>query len=529
MPGRLSGITINFPKAAGVPELRTPAQMDVKGFDVGRTGRRLAAIPSSQTAINSLIARFGNQAVARSRYLIQNNPYASAACETFVSALVGNGIKPSKLGLTPEQKKAFSTLWADSIPYMDADGALDGYGLQALIGRELFAAGEVFTVDDIPAGPVPTGAVPCAVRIYQSEMLPFWHTAPLAGGARIEMGIEFDASGRRTAYHFLTQAPGDFLKAPAISSSMTVRIPAERVSHIFNPTRAGQIRGIPYTLSGMVTLAMMDLYDDAELERKRTTALFAGFVKQGNVEEDGAESSPLGAMGSLVGQQNGRAPTTAAVLEPGVMVPLGPGEDVVFSEPADLGGSYEAFQYRMLLRAAAGFNVPYSAMTGDLRAVNYSSIRAGLLEFRRRVTATQNFVLIQQFCRPFVNRFVRVATELGLVPWSLADYAKNTVLYQRFKWLAPKWEWVDPLKDLQAEALAVTSGFKARSDVIEEGGDDPEETDQRIHDDRTREEELAADLDGPLFGAPANTPGPAPADSNGNPPADPPADPQPKE
>lgn len=495
--GRLSGITIQFPTGAKLPETRTYSDANPKAFDVGRTGRRLAAIPSAQTAINDLIKRFGNQAVARSRYLIQNNPYATQASETFVSALVGTGIKPSKLGVTPEQKQSFAELWADSVPYMDADGVLDFYGLQGLIGAELFAAGEVFAVTDAPAVKV-AGVVPLAVRLYQSEMLPFWHSVPLPGGAYIDMGIEFDSDHHRVAYHFLTRAPGDFTTPPksGVGGNWTIRVPAEQVMHIFKPTRVGQIRGIPFTLSGMVTLAMMDLYDDAELERKRTAALFAGFITQNDPEDDGSES-PVGALGSLVShdQKNGRPyAQTVASLEPGVLVPLGPGEDVTFSEPADLGGSYEAFQYRMLLRAAAGFGVPYYAMTGDLRSVNYSSIRAGLLEFRRRVTSTQNAVIIQLFARPFINKWVAMATELGLAPWKLSEYRKNVVLYIRMKWLAPKWEWVDPLKDLQAEKLAVDNGFKARTDTIEEGGDDPEETDKRIKEDQDREDALGLRL-----------------------------------
>ena len=60
----------------------------------------------------------------------------------------------------------------------------------------------------------------------------------------------------------------------------------------------------------------------------------------------------------------------------------------------------------------------------------------------------------------------------------------------RVKWIPPKWEWVDPLKDRQAEKLAVDAGFRARSDVIEAEGSDPEEIDQRIAEDQERAERL---------------------------------------
>ena len=40
-------------------------------------------------------------------------------------------------------------------------------------------------------------------------------------------------------------------------------------------------------------------------------------------------------------------------LQPGTMQLLLPGEDIKFSDPADVGGSYESFQYRTLLACCA--------------------------------------------------------------------------------------------------------------------------------------------------------------------------------
>jgi capsid protein len=42
---------------------------------------------------------------------------------------------------------------------------------------------------------------------------------------------------------------------------------------------------------------------------------------------------------------------------------------------------------------AAGVGLTYELLTGDLSQVNYSSIRAGLIEFRRRMEALQWQVL----------------------------------------------------------------------------------------------------------------------------------------
>jgi capsid protein len=48
-----------------------------------------------------------------------------------------------------------------------------------------------------------------------------------------------------------------------------------------------------------------------------------------------------------------------------------------------VGGNYEAFERIQLLRIAAGLGLPYDMLTGDLSKTSYSSIRAGILSFRR--------------------------------------------------------------------------------------------------------------------------------------------------
>lgn len=453
-----------------------------QAFDAGKSGRRMRSVPNTTAAINTLIRTYGRSVLARSRYLAANNSYAAAAKETFVSALVGTGIKPSSLVKDAALKAAIQEAWLDWTDESDADGLTDLYGQQAIIAAEMFEAGECFvrfrerrSEDGL--------TIPLQLQILPAEMLPLEDNRDLGKGRRIEMGIEFDAIGRRVAYHFLRQHPGSDQYFGGFAR-LTVRVPADQVLHLFRPIRAGQIRGIPHTLSGIVTAAIMDAYDDAELERKRTAALFGAFVTSEAPEEDQHPFQDGITQAAADGVTNGIA------LEPGATVDLDPGQDIRFSEPVDVGGSYEAFQYRNLLRMAAGFGVPYAAMTGDLRQTSYGSIRAGLVEFRRRVEAIQHHVMVFQFCRPVWRRFIREAVLAMAIPVRASEFLARAREIMRVKWIAPRWEWVDPFKDRQAEKLAVDSGFKARSDVIEAEGYDPEETDARIAADKAREKKL---------------------------------------
>src|SRR3546814_19723420 len=86
----------------------------------------------------------------------------------------------------------------------------------------------------------------------------------------------------------------------------TVRVDASEVIHLFRPLRPGQIRGEPWLTRALVKLNELDQYDDAELVRKKTAAMFAGFITRMAPEDN--------LMGESAADGNGVAP---AGLEPG--------------------------------------------------------------------------------------------------------------------------------------------------------------------------------------------------------------------
>lgn len=491
-------VTTGGVKASPAPAMKKAAPLprrESRGFDAGKMGRRLRAIPSTAAAINTQVSRYGRTIVARSRYLAANNPYASMAKEAFVSALVGGGIKPSPLsiiavGRGAEQtpiKQFINTAWRKWTDEADADGVTDFYGMQTIIGGEMFEAGECFV--RLRPRLISDGlSVPLQLQLLPSEMLDPTHNEVIKTG-RIQCGVEFDKVGRRVAYWFYKNMPGDMQTDFNAGRNFKTRVPANQVLHLYRPIRAGQIRGVPHTLAGMVTLAMLDLYDDAELERKRVAALFGAFIKK-NPEAAEDEVQPFDT-GDNSAAHEGSEVVLDFDLEPGAVIELPEGYDVSFAEPADVGGAYEMFQLRMLLRAAAGFGVPYADMTGDLRQTSYGSIRAGLVAFRRRIEAMQHQVMSFQFCRPVWAAWFKAAMTVKAIEGITATaFTAAPDLFTVVKWIPPKWEWVDPLKDRQAEKLAVDSGFKPRSDVVEAEGYDPEENDLRIKADQERAKKL---------------------------------------
>jgi lambda family phage portal protein len=464
-------------------------------FDAGGARRRLKSWMPTQYTTNVILASTGPLLRSRARDALRNNPHATAAVESFVANLIGTGIKPSSLIKDqPDVRQDIMETWLDWTDQADADGIADFYGLQTIVARAIFEAGECF-IRYRNRRPEDGMGVPMQVQLLESEMCPYWWNRQAENGNYIMNGIELDLRGKRAAYWFFPQHPGD-QPVDASGSVQPVRIPASEVLHIFKCTRPGQMRGIPLVTPALVRMFLLDQYDDAELERKRIAAMFAGFITTATPED----VIPIDGVDTSAPQEN----IGLSGLEPGTMQTLLPGEDIKFSEPADVGGSYEAYQYRQQLSLYGALGIPYTLATSDLRRANYSSLRGSIVEFRRKLEQFQHNIIVFQMCAPIWKRWLDTAVLAQAVEIAPSVYLANQPAYQRAKWIPQRNDWVDPLKDRQAEKLAVDAGFKSRSDVIEAEGSDPEENDLRIAADKAREESL--DLTFPVVYSAANQP-----------------------
>src|SRR5690606_22387542 len=123
-----------------------------------------------------------------------------------------------------------------------------------------------------------------------------------------------------------------------------------------------------------------------------------------------------------------------------------------------------------LRAAAAAIGITYEQLTGDLSGVNYSSIRAGTLEFRRFCESVQHLVMIRQFCRPIMDAFLRHVHASGVM--DLPGYEEDPRPYHHVEWQPPGWAWVDPLKDAQGALMLLNAKLRSRTSIVAEHGED---------------------------------------------------------
>lgn len=406
----------------------------------------------------------------RSSYFARNNPWLTSGIDALVSGLVGTGIRPTSKHPDPAVRATLQAAWDRWTRQADAEGRLDFYGLQTVAVRQMIEGGEVFVhlqADD-------SAVIPLRLRLIAADQVDPSATADHGPTGQLVAGIEFDGQGRRTAYQVSAQPIGLFA-----TTLPPITVPAVDVLHLFQTLAPGQVRGVAWTAPVLLRLNDLDALEDATLIRQKIAALFAGFV----VEPD-ADPATNVVDGSF-----------DVSLEPGVIQRLAPGQDIRFANPGDAAAG-TSFIMSQLRAVAAGLGVPAHLLTGDLSDANYSSLRAALVAFNRRLEAIQFGTLIPLFLRPVWERFIVAAVLSGAI--EAPDFEAHLSDYMAVEFYPPPQQWVDPLKDAEAEAAAIAAGLKSRRQAVAEQGYDVEVLDAEIAADRAREKSLGLAFTTPL-------------------------------
>jgi lambda family phage portal protein len=294
----------------------------------------------------------------------------------------------------------------------------------------------------------------------------------LPNGNEIRMGIEMDPNGRVVQYHLLTRHPGDHYQ----QRRQRLQVPASDLIHVFMPERLAQSVGFPALVSAMARLNMLGGYEEAEL-----TAARAGAAKGGWIQNEKPED--------YTGDEEDDDGNQVMDMEPGIIRELDPGQTFVEHDPKHPNTAYDGFVKGVLRGLAAGLGVSYTSLANDLEGVNYSSIRAGLLEEREEWKSLQNW-LIEELHAPAFEAWLEMSLAAGALRLPGGSALPNSRLekYMDHEWKPRRWPWVDPEKDINANVTAVEKGFSSRRRIIAEQGADIED----IFQEQAEDEKLAA-------------------------------------
>lgn len=444
-------------------------------YDAAGSGRRIKSWSPPASGPNR--ATEGLQKIRnRSRDTARNDWAGESGLQKWATNLIGVGITPRW------EDEALTKRWQAFVPQADADGVLDAYGLQTLGTRSMLDSGEVFMRRRPRSLALPLSA-PVQFQLIEADFVPLFDAdvwPGLPAGNNIRQGIERNKFGRRVAYWMYREHPGDKLLGAQPATTDLIRVAAEDVAHVFEPKRPGQLRGVSMLAPVLVRLrASMD-FEDAVLDRQKLANLFTLFVTRSMPDSAEIDYDPLTGL-PVFYDQEGKA---LVGLEPGISQTLLPGEDVKFANPPEAGTTFSEYMRTTHLGTAAGAGLPYELFSGDLQNVSDRTLRVAINEFRRFAKQRQWQTLIPQMCQKMVDWWAAAEVLGGGIAVSDFEAAKSP------KWSPHGWEYIHPTQDAEGKKIEVEAGFRSRSDVIGERGDDARSVDEERADDLKRSKAL---------------------------------------
>jgi len=499
-------IATELGREAGPQAVRNP-QIRAR-YNAAGNGPRIAGWNPPSSGPNAALS--GLQTIRnRARDSSRNDWTGASANQKWATNLIGIGITPRfKRIASKSRKAAIVDLWTDFVASADADCVLNFYGLQTLVVRSWMDAGECFVrrrarfLDEgLP--------VPVQFQVLEADMVPLFNADTYEGlpaGNVIKLGIEFNKRGRRVAYWVYKEHPGEdkgFMTATP-SADTLVRVAASEMCHIFEPVRPGQLRGVSMLAPVLTRLRNIENYDDATLTRQQLANMLVAFISRKLPPMTGDED-----VNGLTGQDEGVDDEGRPLvgLQPGLVQELEDGQEVQWSNPPEAGTTYSDYMRTQHLGTSAAAGLPYEIFSGDIKDISDRTLRVIINEFRRLAEQRQWQVVIPMMCDPCIRLFAEAALLAGSITADEFDSVR------RVEWAPHGWAYIHPVQDVQGKQMEVDNGFRSRTSVISERGDDAEVVDAERAADREREMEMG------LFTDPSGA-----LDANGNP-VEPPEDP----
>lgn len=438
----------------------------LRRFDIAQRDVLTTGWEATNTSADTDLSAALEIARGRARNLCNNNDYARKFLQMTANNIVGpDGFmlvaQAADAGVPDRSAQDLIETgfyrWAKR-GVCEISGALGFNGLLRMVVKAVARDGEAL-IRKVRGNKI--NAFGYALQLLDIDRLPASLNMILSNGNRIVMGVEINSYGRAVAYHLLTTHPGENTWLHA-SGQRLERVPADDIFHLFVSDRPEQHRGITWLHSAAWRLEMLGKFESAAVAAARKGAETLGFFQR----EDGQLLN--------VGDKDGddeiltSGPCSFDVLPPGVTV-----SPYDTKYPSELFG---VFRKDALRGISSGMGVAYNNLSNDLEGVNYSSIRAGVLDERDQWMVLQGW-LIESFLEPLFVDWLQMALLSGQLAYPNGSVLPISKLekFTAHRWQGRRWPWVDPEKDISASILAISNGLKSPQRVAAEMGVDVED------------------------------------------------------
>jgi len=283
----------------------------------------------------------------------------------------------------------------------------------------------------------------------------------IEGKHRVVGGIEIDEYRRAVSYFIkVYDAWGCWIKS--------VKVPASQIIYIPYLTRPSQIREISQTAPSLGRIDDVNELIDAAVEKERVLAHLSVVVEKAGNTLTGISGLGRGYDGGTQAAPETKE-TPQEILEQGTVTYLDPGEKVSTVAPAGTSSTVDPMIKTTQRLAGGAIGLSYEAVSRDMSQVNYSSARQGLLEDQKTYRPMQKYLMehLLDVVFPEWMDWAVLSRQLAI-----PDYFRDREKYQKHVWIASGWDWVDPVKEANANKTALETNQKTLQEICAEKGKD---------------------------------------------------------
>jgi lambda family phage portal protein len=445
---------------------RAQARHVLRSYEAAQPGKLRKQAKDRRTP--SAIARSAADSLRmQARNMDENHDIAKGVLNTLVCNIVGKGIqiepmvKNTKGDLHSEVNQQLSELWKDWSYSPEVTAEMSWSEVERMACRTWLRDGELFVKQlvGIRSDLNHISQVPFSIELIEPDYVPFGMQRPVSAAMD---GIERDEWGRAKVYWVAKRNNSDM--QPGVDY---VPVDAVEMLHIKNTDRIRQNRGITIFASVLTRLEDIKDYEESERIAAKIAACMAAAIKKGAPDFYSLESS---------------GDPRQLRMQPGMIFDdLLPGESIEMIDSNRPNTNLETFRQGQLKAVAAGTSTGYSSISRSYDA-SYAAQRQEMVETSVLYGALRDY-FIERFSRPIWKNFVKAVQVSGQIKGSNIDL--SSISNADFR--GPGLPWIDPLKEIKAEELAVQAGFKSRTQVIRERGVNPQDTRNQVVEERAKD------------------------------------------
>lgn len=274
-------------------------------------------------------------------------------------------------------------------------------------------------------------------------------------GTYLHQGVRINDNGRPLTYYI-----GAYDRYGNIQENKYRGVPARDFHFMFHPERVEQYRGTSAFLSSLQNLR--DVHDILKYEKfsQKMAACVSWKIKPAQ------SSKGIGLPFPTKDTKTGTDGKNISIKEmyPGIILDLAKmnAEDVTMTDNNRTGDNFEKMIELLARLAGCGVGLPIELVLLDFHRGNMSSVRAVMLEARK--VFYQHYGIVKRYA----DWDYRIKISQGVKDGILKPPSKIANNYWLAEWTEPTWNWLDPLKEIAAEGMAIAFGLKTHQEVAKQ-------------------------------------------------------------